>query len=75
MKIWFEKCLNYTTDSDCPVNLGLYWYKHIVLNKKFKPWHGFSVVFHLIKWTIVFNFVDDYEAYQAKMIYRWRGGK
>ena len=71
MKIWFENCHNFTTDSDCPVQLGLYWYKHRNFHKKFKSWRGFSVVFHFFKWSVTFNVVDDFKAYEYKMNYRW----
>jgi hypothetical protein len=72
MKLWFETCHNFTTDSDCPVQLGLHWYKHVcTTNNKFKSWRGFSIVCHFFKWSITFNAVDDFKAYDYRMNYRW----
>lgn len=72
MKIWLENCLNYTTISDCPVKLGLDWHKHRSIESKlFKNWNGFSMVLHFFKWSITLNWVDDYEAYDYKMNFRY----
>lgn len=71
MKIWFEHCINYTTTSDCPVKLGLDWYRHKkAKHKLFKYWNGFSITCHFFKWTITLNYVDDFEAYNARINYR-----
>jgi hypothetical protein len=71
MKIWFDYCLNFTTDSDTPVKLGINWYRHINTSRKLKSWFGFTVVMHLFKYTVSVNFVDDFKAYNAKINLRF----
>jgi len=74
MKIWFESCINYTKDSDCPVQLGLNYFKHNHTNPKFRSWRGFSVVVHFFKWTVILNYVDDFDAYDRKINrHKYRG--
>jgi hypothetical protein len=73
MKIWFECSGMWVCEEDSyPVKFGVNWYKHVPGNPKyFKPWFGFSVVLCGFKKVLVFNFVNDYKAYNAKINYRW----
>jgi hypothetical protein len=74
MKVWINHHQMFYYDEDSyqfKAVLGVNWFKHKpFVTKKFKTWKGFTFSFYFIKWQINFHFVNDYEAYSARMNYR-----
>lgn len=74
MKAWFSWCHMFPDleEGGYNVKFGIDWYRHkSLVNKRFRGWRGFSIIFYLIKYQITFNIVDDYEAYEYRVNYRW----
>ncbi len=71
MKVLFDHCNLYNED-DHSVKLGINWYKHAPQNsKKFKAWKGFTFTFYLIYWQVNLTYISDYDAYKARLNYRY----
>lgn len=67
MRLWFENCYSWLYEEE-----NVYFAVTYAKPHPNHPWKGFTLSMHLYKWILLFNYVDNYEAYDCVINQRKR---